>query len=650
MRDDCPMRSIEVSGPKGRTLGLALLLFASLPVPARTVAAQPPGQPAQTKEQHKWYILGRVTTLAGIPLPGTEVEVHMDAGPTLAKLLRANFQGEFEISLDADPNKSHRLKLVAKREGYLAAKETVDFISDSKADVVELLLREDKEDVNQIPLETLISSVAERLRASAGTSLAEPGRCDVLRGAQAFLNAHDADVTLPLLAEAVEREPKCVECRTLLGLAMVKEGSWSSATRQLSEAAALNSSLEVKNRRSEPNLVLGVLECWRENPQRATELFLQALDSDPTYPLLLQELGRAYLLQQNWSEADKYLARAIEAGASPEARLFRAQAFLGELKPGEAHAEIQAYLGKRKPKDLPARTRMLWIQMNYRMELEFESAESVSRSVVNQNLAELSQALPELKELEPANGQEELTSILQKVGERVEAFFRDFHNTISQEQIRQELLRREGGVSASSSQNFQYLLTTWPDKARPGLEEYRTDRKGARTYPGGSGEGFMLTSGFASQAQFFLPAYQQESQFAYLGRQRIDGHENYVVAFAQRPEVARLLASFRASGTLALTLSQGVAWIDCGTYQINRLRTDLLCPLAKARLDRETTEIRYAEVHFKDAPLSLWLPREVVVTVEWKGKLRRNRHTYSDFHLFSVESKINVSPEPLEGP
>lgn len=49
-----------------------------------------------------------------------------------------------------------------------------------------------------------------------------------------------------------------------------------------------------------------------------------------------------------------------------------------------------------------------------------------------------------LNGLQPAKGQEELASILDKLGQRVEAFFRDFHNTTSQEEIHQEILHRNG--------------------------------------------------------------------------------------------------------------------------------------------------------------------------------------------------------------
>ena len=116
------------------------------------------------------------------------------------------------------------------------------------------------------------------------------------------------------------------------------------------------------------------------------------------------------------------------------------------------------------------------------------------------------------------------------------------------------------------------------------------------------------------------------------------------MAFAQRPETARLLERFNTNDASVLILVQGVVWVDSSTYQIVRLRTDLLKPADKVRLERQTTEITYGEVRFKDSPNPYWLPREVVVTVEWKGKTFRNLHEYSDFRLFNVESKEKRKP------
>jgi hypothetical protein len=68
------------------------------------------------------------------------------------------------------------------------------------------------------------------------------------------------------------------------------------------------------------------------------------------------------------------------------------------------------------------------------------------------------------------------------------------------------------------------------------------------------------------------------------------------------------------------------------------MRIDLLAPRTDVQLFRQTTEIWFNEVHFKDSPQAFWLPREVMVTVEWGGRNYRNRHLYSEYLVFSVES------------
>jgi len=84
---------------------------------------------------------------------------------------------------------------------------------------------------------------------------------------------------------------------------------------------------------------------------------------------------------------------------------------------------------------------------------------------------------------------------------------------------------------------------------------------------------------------------------------------------------------------------QGFAWVDPQSHQILRMRTDLLAPRSDVRLPRQTTEIRFGEVHFDSYSQAFWLPREVLVTVEYERQIYRNRHLYSDYLVFLVESK-----------
>jgi hypothetical protein len=152
----------------------------------------------------------------------------------------------------------------------------------------------------------------------------------------------------------------------------------------------------------------------------------------------------------------------------------------------------------------------------------------------------------------------------------------------------------------------------------------------------------MLTSGFASASLLFHPIYQPQAAFRYLGRQKVNGRDTHVIAFAQQPGKARFCGTFKIDGTDRTTFSQGLAWVDSESYEITRLRTDLLVPLSEVNLERETTEIALGEVHFKGIAEGFWLPQQVTVTVDWNGRHLRNEHHYSEFKLFHVEATEKI--------
>ncbi len=73
---------------------------------------------------------------------------------------------------------------------------------------------------------------------------------------------------------------------------------------------------------------------------------------------------RAQLQLGNWSSARDYLARALAAGAGPDARLLRVQALL--LGAGDfdgANQEMTQYLGGRDVKNMPLPVRQLWARV-----------------------------------------------------------------------------------------------------------------------------------------------------------------------------------------------------------------------------------------------------------------------------------------------
>jgi tetratricopeptide (TPR) repeat protein len=597
---------------------------------------------------NKWVIFGRTMDMTGSPLGGVTVRVDFGIGTGSGRTLRTNLQGEFQtdVILEATEHGHLIVHLVATKSGYDRANETVEFGASERTSGIALVLRGLTQNPDQLPLETLVGTLAPRLRqdAAKGSGAEAGGRKEKEfgRGCEMLIDRHDAVRAVPLLSKGVEGAPSCVECRLLLTLALFETGSWAGASRQLSEVTKLNDAATSK--RPEPALIAGVLEEWRGETSRSAGFFQKALEIDPDNVLALQEMGRIQISQKNWEAADRYLERGIRAGASDEARLLRVRALLEEGENVEAGREMDQYTAGRKVKKLPPEARMLNLRVLERQE---GARYATPMSVLTESPQDLVQAMPELKGMRVASKQDELGVVLKNVGEEVESFFKNFPNTVSLEQVRQELFGKNGKVASSLDQHFQYLLLAQPDQWGVGIEEHRATPQGESAALGGLHEGLMLTAGFASVSLFFHPAYQNGAGFRYLGRQSLDGKDLHVIAFAQIPKTARSTERFTTHQGSALILVQGLAWIDPTNFQIVRLRTDLLAPQSKLRLQRQTTEIHFKEVSFKEVATAFWVPQEVSVIVDWKGRVYRNWHRYSDYKLFNVETKEVRKPVSL---
>jgi hypothetical protein len=185
---------------------------------------------------------------------------------------------------------------------------------------------------------------------------------------------------------------------------------------------------------------------------------------------------------------------------------------------------------------------------------------------------------------------------------------------------------------------YQYLFFQRPG----GFEEFRTDLKG-KPVELKSIRNYLLTTGYAGSAHFFHPYQLSASRFRYLGIEKDTGV--LVVAFAQKPEAGECHGVFGVDGIdEACLLFQGIAWLDPQTFRILRMRTALLAPRPDFHLLRQDTDIVFEEVRLEGLSTPIWLPHEVVTTVEITGSVFRNRHRYSDFHVFTVESYEKLEP------
>jgi len=97
-------------------------------------------------------------------------------------------------------------------------------------------------------------------------------------------------------------------------------------------------------------------------------------------------------------------------------------------------------------------------------------------------------------------------------------------------------------------------------------------------------------------------------------------------------------------------LVQGIAWVDAATYQVLRMRTDLLRPVPELRLEAQATDVRFGEVRFPSKDQPMWLPQDVTVTVHWNGRTFRNLHHYSDYELFQVKTRQKIRAPKVQEP
>lgn len=593
--------------------------------------------------QTKWLVSGKVKTVQGGPVRGATVTVSPLAAVG-TRVLTTDDQGEYRTEYELNVSLIHEFGVVvtAKKKGFQTAHAFADFGKSARTWVLPLTLRGLDEDPALLSPADLISGLAPKLRQlGAAEGLAAKSEKDYTRGVTDFVDQHNPEQAVPHLAKVVANNPSCIACRTMLGLAELSWCDWDDAYNSLAES--VNTSLhDPKMGRPEPMVAYGTWLSWQHDMEKAEDFFHEALKFAPQDALALQELGRTLLLEGHPEAANDVLKKALAAGARPDARLLYAESWLGAGHSQEAGAELNRYLDGREVKNMPARVRQAWEAIQNQQKVEALYAKGKAQK--NQEVLDFLQHPPAdlIRGMESAKDQGQLGSILDGVGTQISEMIKNFPNTSSLEAIHQEILGGKGKVHGSQDQKFRYLCLVPSEAWGPGFVEYRANLQGNEAVPKGLSDGFMLTQGFASAAFVFHPDYRSESNFHYLGRQQMNGRNTYVVAFAQIPEKAHFNGVFRKGTTSVITLSQGLAWIDPDTYRIIRIHSDLLAPLPELRLESETLSIDFNEVHFTSVKAALWLPEDVTVTLDWNGKLLRNRHEYSDFKIFNVDASEKI--------
>ena len=278
-------------------------------------------------------------------------------------------------------------------------------------------------------------------------------------------------------------------------------------------------------------------------------------------------------------------------------------------------------------------------------------------------IEQLQKTVRELRHLKAAPDQSQLVPLLNKMGAKTVEIAKKTPNLISHEAVVSEQLGsiRKHDYSFLVLQHLMGSDSAILDEYRIDLasgEKYQTEQieraeeataraqesdklelpTQSATVPSSSGP--PRSQGFVNSWVHFYPPNRYQSDFRYLGEQKMDGHQTHVVSFAQKPGSLRVPATIEYANKTYPMYLQGIAWVDASDYRIVRLRTDILFPPPGVPLRQFTAETSFEEVLLAEVSTALWLPRQVVVTSNVDGLVSKESHMYSAYRLFRAKSKL----------
>ena len=286
-----------------------------------------------------------------------------------------------------------------------------------------------------------------------------------------------------------------------------------------------------------------------------------------------------------------------------------------------------------------------------------KSLYSNAHPYLDKPLPELKKTVHELGKLQAGPGDEQLSSVLQKVGTTADELLKRVPDLISDETVNQsQYTLSQGsipgcvgsgcylpGSNTVIDNKFNYLILSHPAKdSRQLLQEYRTGTNGKPIRQGVETPNFQ---GFVVAWIIFSSPNQVESRFRYLGQQQIDGHKTFVLGFSQIPgsvESPGVIVDGAASVPMLL---QGIAWINRDNFRIIRLRTDLLASLPELRMQKQTANILFSSIHISGMDSDLWLPTTVRLEMEARGQYIQEQHKYSNYRLYRSKTRIIFPPD-----
>jgi hypothetical protein len=233
-----------------------------------------------------------------------------------------------------------------------------------------------------------------------------------------------------------------------------------------------------------------------------------------------------------------------------------------------------------------------------------------------------------------------LSEVLAGAAKRIEELIHSVQSFTAIEVLEHQNADRHGILRAPDVRKFNYMVSI--KEMRGGfmnVEEFRDGDYSAANLPLRT-----ATHGISSIVLIFHPCYVPDFDMVCEGLSNLEGHPVWQIRFEQRKDRPNYVRTYHVNRLRFDIRLRGRAWIRADDFEVVRLETDLADQIPKIHLLTEHLTVEYHPVDFPRGNVRLWLPSRTELYIDYNGHRYRRRHYFTDFKLFSVETRQKITP------
>ena len=432
--------------------------------------------------------------------------------------------------------------------------------------------------------------------------------------------------------KAIHQYPKYVAAWVTLGQLLAQQQRPQEARSACSQATAIDKSYAAAS------LCLDDIAMHKHSWNEVLALSERVLQSDASANFVAYEYHAAANLNlHNLAAAEKSGLRAAELDREHrEPRIYFVLAQIYEAKGdfGEVAAKLRMYLKYADNQPDAAMVEQYLSNLEKRTgavraadsPAESDKADSTSNSWAPPDID--AGVPPVLSDSSTCP----LPEVLKQASSHTLDLIENMRRFSASEQIEQIEIDRNGKRHNSGTEVMNYVVEiTDISSGYPSIREYRAGATGIR-------HAAIIDSGTAVFALIFHPSHIGNFEFQCEGLTDLQQSPVWQVHFIERDDPKTAFTAIKKAGTIHLPRFKGRAWISTNGYNVLRIETDLMNPVATLDLQREHQVITYAPVEFRAKNIRLWLPDRSSVYIAAHRHHYERVHTFADFQLFSVDS------------